>query len=714
MLPLPRKPAKASSLRPKRALSGLQDRKAAAVAEAQCHLCRVNGHSVCQCKCPQHDFHVELNVASFVNGGQGTAAVSTIEQQLHLTAVQTELDQLERRGHDATKIAAVRERVQTLLDGVVQHAATAAPSPTQKPGPLDVDGSDTGGGLRKLIVQILDEEERKKQSTKASFAQELDLEAGAFKILVRSSTPNPANPQTMMSSSGSSGSGFLVDFDQLPVLGDYGVIIERAPTPGSRSGKNEYIVTNGHVVRNADSIAVISALFPTVPMEAELVSVCYDLDIAFLRVKDRSNWRADKFKPFRLCADQVRFIQRTEDVVEGQCGFARLQNVYTVGYPLGVPRVQITKGNVSGFQRISDEPVIQITAPINPGSSGGALVNSEGAVLGITSSGIPSAELTGFAIPIQYIFNLKEVVGAEDKYTKVLEIPYFGAELVGADTYARFLPGFDSRRDTLIVETEETPAAAEGGRLATTLQRVVRKRFTVQDSQRTGVMIVKLDPISILTRPLSTTVDGQLQQQTTMPRPFDMITEFAGFELDNDGLTRGDTYPRKMSLRDLFRTLPFNKRFRVTFYRGTQAFTNDYMFQPKPRDAVAKKQEYPIREISKENGGNGNDTAASFRLPGQLTVTQLTIDFIEAAQKQLPYLTYYSLAENRTVPRLVVLNDESGALHTGDILERVDGNPVRSVRDLQAAVDAKSGEYLLAEAVSGRSTLLFNMRMMLQ
>ena len=46
---------------------------------------------------------------------------------------------------------------------------------------------------------------------------------------------------------------------------------------------------------------------------------------------------------------------------------------------------------------------IQISVPISPGSSGGALINMRGQVIGITSSGIDQAQNLNFAIPINYV-----------------------------------------------------------------------------------------------------------------------------------------------------------------------------------------------------------------------------------------------------------------------------------------------------------------------
>jgi len=79
------------------------------------------------------------------------------------------------------------------------------------------------------------------------------------------------------------------------------------------------------------------------------------------------------------------------------------QKVFALGSPVGLQNT-ISDGIISNInQHIGDNNFIQITAPISHGSSGGALVNEYGEVLGITSAGIDDAQNIGFAIPINIV-----------------------------------------------------------------------------------------------------------------------------------------------------------------------------------------------------------------------------------------------------------------------------------------------------------------------
>lgn len=83
--------------------------------------------------------------------------------------------------------------------------------------------------------------------------------------------------------------------------------------------------------------------------------------------------------------------------------------VYAIGSPLGLENT-ISQGIVSNNNRIiQSQKYIQTTAAISHGSSGGALINTYGKVIGITSAGFTDGENLGLAIPINEISNLSSL-----------------------------------------------------------------------------------------------------------------------------------------------------------------------------------------------------------------------------------------------------------------------------------------------------------------
>ncbi len=148
--------------------------------------------------------------------------------------------------------------------------------------------------------------------------------------------------------------------------------------------KDGKAVTNFHVLEDAYSAVV------TVPdgTEYNVKGILgYDMqgDLAILQV-DGNNF------PFLSAGD-------SDEVTSGE-------KIYAIGSPLGLSNT-ISEGIVSGINRtIKNIPYIQITAAISHGSSGGALLNEKGQVIGITSAEIATGQNLNFAIPINAVFTL--------------------------------------------------------------------------------------------------------------------------------------------------------------------------------------------------------------------------------------------------------------------------------------------------------------------
>ncbi len=142
-----------------------------------------------------------------------------------------------------------------------------------------------------------------------------------------------------------------------------------------------FIVTNNHVIEDADQIKVILA--DDKEFDAELVGRDPKTDIALIRIKG-----AKSLKPLEL--------GNSEDLKVGTW-------VVAIGSPFGLEQT-VTAGIVSAKGRIIGsgpyDDFIQTDASINPGNSGGPLLNMDGKVVGINTAIIASGQGIGFAIPI--------------------------------------------------------------------------------------------------------------------------------------------------------------------------------------------------------------------------------------------------------------------------------------------------------------------------
>ncbi|WP_053228287.1 Do family serine endopeptidase [Spirochaeta cellobiosiphila] len=158
-----------------------------------------------------------------------------------------------------------------------------------------------------------------------------------------------------------------------------------------KSGKKYYVVTNNHVVGNADEINI--KLYDGREYEAKLVGKDSRTDLALVSFETKDNL-------------QVATLSKADNMRVGDIVFA-------VGNPLGFES-SITQGIISALGRkatvgsqIADfTDYIQTDASINPGNSGGALVNLEGDLVGINTwiaSQSGGSVGIGFAIPVDVV-----------------------------------------------------------------------------------------------------------------------------------------------------------------------------------------------------------------------------------------------------------------------------------------------------------------------
>ncbi len=162
-----------------------------------------------------------------------------------------------------------------------------------------------------------------------------------------------------------------------------------------------YIATNTHVVEKANNITV--KFFNDIEMQAEIVGTDQKTDIAVLKVKVNEN--SSEIEP-------VKFGDE-EDLKIGYFAIAA-GSPYNLGHTF-------TFGIISALGRnlgISTyENFIQTDAAINPGDSGGPLLNIKGEVIGMNTAIIQTGQGLGFAIPVSTV---KKITEELMKYGKVI------------------------------------------------------------------------------------------------------------------------------------------------------------------------------------------------------------------------------------------------------------------------------------------------------
>ena len=187
-------------------------------------------------------------------------------------------------------------------------------------------------------------------------------------------------------------------------------------TGGAGSGfvfdSQGHIVTNAHVVRDADIIDVV--YYDDTITPARIIGLDDDSDLAVVKV----DMPGDQWVPLPL--------GDSDAVVPGQ-------QVVAIGNPFG-RQSSITSGIVSAMGRtilsltpFSIPQAIQTDAAINPGNSGGPLLNLQGEVIGVNAqieSAVRANAGVGFAIPVNIVARVVPVLIAEGEFAW----PWLGVE----------------------------------------------------------------------------------------------------------------------------------------------------------------------------------------------------------------------------------------------------------------------------------------------
>jgi len=177
----------------------------------------------------------------------------------------------------------------------------------------------------------------------------------------------------------------------------YGQYVESGAGSGVIIGRSDtdpnvyYVVTNHHVVNNAEKIYV--TLRGGAELDARFISSDVISDIAILQIESETELNVAK-------------LGNGENVLVGE-------DVVVIGNPLGQLGGTVTNGIISALEREVTVDglkmkLMQTNAAISPGNSGGGMFNMSGELIGIINakSSDASAEGLGFAIPIDYAYGI--------------------------------------------------------------------------------------------------------------------------------------------------------------------------------------------------------------------------------------------------------------------------------------------------------------------
>ena len=205
------------------------------------------------------------------------------------------------------------------------------------------------------------------------------------------SAPSGGNRQPVPPAAGNAGGGARreLTFEELAMLASSVVMISVHDRGGKvlgngsgiMIGEDGYILTNHHVASGGKFYSVRIEDDDRIYKTDEVIKYNSVLDLSVIRI-DR------KLRPLPVYGGGKKLV--------------RGQKVVAIGSPLGLFN-SVSDGIISGFRVFNDVDMIQFTAPISHGSSGGAVLNMYGEVIGISTAGIDSGQNINLAVGHEFI-----------------------------------------------------------------------------------------------------------------------------------------------------------------------------------------------------------------------------------------------------------------------------------------------------------------------
>lgn len=319
---------------------------------------------------------------------------------------------------------------------------------------------------------------------------------------------------------------------------------QRASGSGVLITDDGYIVTNNHVVEGADEINVTTTQRKS--FKATVVATDPNSDLAVLKIEGKG-------LPYLTYGN-------SDELKLGQW-------VLAVGYPLNLD-VTVTAGIVSAKSRSiginkGDRPIesfIQTDAAVNPGNSGGALINTNGELIGINSAiASPTGSYAGYsyAIPVNMV---KKIVS---------DLMKFGA-------VQRAYIGISYPADNLPEEKKKELGIKEGAGVF--VNGIAEDGAAKQAGIQKGDFITKINGVVVNSGP-------ELQEQIANYKPGDKIT--------------------------------------VTYVRNNKEYATNLTLKNKSGTYEAVKQESLVEKLGGELVNLDNATAKKNDIPGGVLVKKL-------------------------------------------------------------------------------------------
>ena len=415
------------------------------------------------------------------------------------------------------------------------------------------------------------------------------------------------------------------------------------------------ILTNYHVVAGAVRVVVqMPLLFGKKTIEVEVKSVCPERDIALLKL------HPDDCQAVRAAHGSMPYLHLgNSDCVE------RSDELLSLGFPLGQESLKSVTGVVSGEEHVSissggrtiEERCIQVSTPMNPGNSGGPVLNKKGEVVGINTAGIGSAQSVGYVIPISEY----ELVRKDLSSKPLVKKPFIGA----------------------------SACYAEGDEIALFLGNPIPS----------GCYLTKVHEYG-------------LAHELGL-RSGDMVHEINGLTVDVYGHVKVPIKDDRMSVSDYISSLPLGHELVLIMYRcGKRNVLKGIVYCP--HEPPVRWKYFPYDKLEYEIIGGMLFQDLSLNIISFFNDPQIVQQIPEARDYLSRYLSDESEREQSAVIVTQILSSSfahrTRAVGLGEIITEVNGKPVQSLQDVRAALDPVKLSEFITFKTRDEALLVFNAR----
>ena len=219
-----------------------------------------------------------------------------------------------------------------------------------------------------------------------------NITISVVQIVVYFKNVDPFSPHVINTTSSGKGSGFIIDIE------------------------NGLILTNAHVVENAIYLYALTEKFRQKQIKLKIISLCVEKDVALCQIEKKED--RELIRDGKTNDDiNMKFVDNFD--------LKHLDKVFVIGYPLGFDNIKATGGTITGFFRnttseeggndifIDSEDTssyIETNAAVNPGNSGGPMINQKGEVIGIVSAGRSFAGFMRIAQNVNYAVGSRTIL----------------------------------------------------------------------------------------------------------------------------------------------------------------------------------------------------------------------------------------------------------------------------------------------------------------